>query len=84
MESYFNLQIITPENLFYEGEVSSVVAPGINGYFGILAHHAPLIAKSNGGKLKIREASGERYFQIGSGIIEVLKNRVAVLTKQAV
>ena len=80
----FQFEILTPEKVFYTGQASSLVAPGTDGYFGVLAHHAPLIARSNGGRLKIRETSEqERFFQIGAGIIKVLKNRVVILTKQA-
>ena len=80
----FQFEILTPEKVFYTGQASSLVAPGTDGYFGVLAHHAPLIARSNGGRLKIKETSGEGHsFQIGAGIIEVLKNRVVVLTREA-
>lgn len=84
MASLFQLEILTPESVFYTGQISSLVAPGTDGFFGVLAHHAPLISRSSGGKLKIREMSDqERFFRIGPGVIEVLKNRVVVLTKQA-
>ena len=82
-DASFQLEIITPEKTFFSGSIVSLVAPGTNGYFGVLAHHASLIARSNGGRLKIRETSGERYFKIGPGILEVLKNRVILLTKRA-
>ncbi len=80
----FKFEIITPEHVFYRGEASSLVTPGMEGYFGVLANHAPLIARSSGGKLKVRETSNtERFFHVGPGIVEVLKNRVIFLTKKA-
>ena len=78
----FQFEIITPEETFYSGSISSLVAPGVEGYFGILAHHAPLLARSGGGKIKVQEAGRERFFQVGPGIVEVLKNRVIFLTRQ--
>ena len=84
MANTFQFEIITPERIFYNGTISSLIAPGAEGYFGVLANHAPLLARSSGGKLKIREASNEgRAFEVGSGIIEVLKNRVVFFTKKA-
>lgn len=84
MTNTFQFEIITPERIFYNGPISSLVAPGTEGYFGVLANHAPLLARSSGGKLKIRETSNEeRTFEVGSGIVEVLKNRVIFLTKKA-
>ena len=92
MPSTFQLEILTPGQTFYAGEVTSIVAPGTDGFFGVLAHHASMIAKSNGGKLKIREISNqERFFQVGPGIVEVLParfrdgrtDRVVILTRRA-
>ena len=82
--STFQFEIITPDQVFYKAEITSLVAPGMEGSFGVLANHAPLIARSNGGPLKTREVSGsEKNFQVGPGIVEVLKNRVVFLTKKA-
>ena len=92
MPASYQLEILTPEQTFYSGEVTSIVAPGTNGFFGVLAHHASMISKSNGGKLKIRETSNqERFFQLGPGIVEVLparfrdgkNDRVVILTRRA-
>ena len=84
MANSYQFEILTPEKIFYSGAITSLVAPGFEGYFGVLTHHAPLISRSSGGKLKIRETSEEeRFFQVGPGIVEVLKNRVIFLTKKA-
>lgn len=73
----FQFEIITPERVSYSAAISSLVAPGTEGYFGVLAHHAPLIARSNGGKLKVRETSNqERVFEVSPGILEVLPARL--------
>lgn len=80
----FQFEIITPESVFYHGPISSLIAPGTEGYFGVLANHAPLIARSSGGKLKVRETSNEeRVFEVSPGIVEVLKNRAVFFTKKA-
>ena len=84
MATFFQFEILTPERVFYSGKISSLVAPQMEGYFGMLAHHAPLIARSNGGKLTVRDESNtEKHFTVGPGIVEVLKNRAIFLTKQA-
>ena len=92
MPASFQLEILTPDQTFYAGEVTSIVAPGTDGFFGVLAHHASMIAKSNGGKLKIREMSNqERFFRVGAGIVEILParfrdtktDRVVILTRRA-
>lgn len=80
----FELEIITPERVFYKGRVLSLVAPEIKGFFGVLAHHAPLLARSSGGKVKVLESSRAlKLFEIKSGLIEVFKNRVVILARSA-
>ena len=84
MANTFQFEIITPDQTFYKGQVSSLIVPQMEGYFGVLANHAPLIARSNGGKVTIREESqSEKQFKVGPGIIEVKKNRAIILTREA-
>lgn len=84
MATNFQFEILTPEKTFYDGTITSLVAPGLEGYFGVLARHAPLIGCSSGGKVKIRDASHlERFFRVGPGVVEVFKNRVIFLTQEA-
>lgn len=83
MANTFQFEIITPDQIFYKGRVSSLVAPQMEGYFGVLANHAPLIARSNGGKLTVREETQtEKQFKVGPGIIEIKKNRAVFLTRE--
>ena len=38
------LEVITPDEVLYKGHVSQVILPGLDGSFGILNSHAPLIS----------------------------------------
>ena len=42
-EPSFKFKVVTPNEVFFEGEAVSVVAPGVLGYLGILKNHAPFI-----------------------------------------
>jgi F-type H+-transporting ATPase subunit epsilon len=76
------LEIISPEQTIYSGEVSLVQLPGIDGSFEILNNHAPLISVLASGKIKIEEAQKQtRYFDIKGGVVEVLHNKVLVLAE---
>ena len=44
MAELYRLKILTLEKSVYDADVKSIVAPGADGYFGVLAQHAPLIA----------------------------------------
>ena len=84
MAAEFQLEIITPNGTFYSKKVTSLVAPQMDGYFGVLAFHAPLLARSAGGTLTVHESgTSTKQFRIGPGAVEVLKNRAVILSKQA-
>ena len=47
------LDILTPEKKLYSGEVNSIEMPGIDGYFGVLNNHAPMISALTAGKITV-------------------------------
>ena len=60
MEEGIKLRVITPDALFYEGRVSSVIVKTVDGYMGFLRNRAPacmLLAQE--GKLRFREIPGQ-------------------------
>lgn len=76
----FNLAIVTPEKIFYEGEVSSVIVPGSQGYLGVLTDHASLITAVIPGKLTLKDKSNqEKIFSVSYGFFEVSSNRATLL-----
>ena len=80
----YHLTIVTPEKIFYEDEVSSIIAPGSEGYLGVLTDHAPLITALVPGKLTLRDKRNEeRTFALSSGFLEVYKNEVTILADSA-
>ena len=74
------LTIVTPEEIFYENDVTSLIAPGSEGYLGVLTNHAPLITGLVPGKLTVKNGSNQEvHFAISSGFMEVFKNEVTIL-----
>ena len=81
MTKLFDLTIVTPDEVAYEGKASSLVAPCALGYLGVLGNHAPLIANMISGKITLKEASGKSiiFDSISNGFLQVLKNNVTII-----
>jgi F-type H+-transporting ATPase subunit epsilon len=76
----FKLSVVTPEKTVFEQDATSIVAPGVMGYLGILTDHAPLITPLIAGKLEVKDTSGkESIFFISGGFLEVSKNIATIL-----
>lgn len=72
--------ILTPEKTVFQGDVKSLMAPGIVGYFQILTNHASMISTLQIGKLTVTPLEGEiRRYAISGGVLEVNKNKVTIL-----
>ncbi len=77
-----NVEIINPDKLIFKGEASLVQLPGKDGSFEILNNHAPLISILAKGKVKIINSDKEtKFYEIGGGLIEVLKNKILILAE---
>jgi F-type H+-transporting ATPase subunit epsilon len=48
------LEIITPEQVYFSGEVASVTLPGKNGSFTVWENHAPIISSLGAGKISYK------------------------------
>ena len=76
-----HLDILTPEQTIFSGEAESVTIPGMEGSFQVLNNHAPIIAALKTGTIKVKAHNQESRYQVNSGIVEVLKNKVTVLVE---
>jgi len=80
MATPFHLSVLTPEKSVFEGDVEYVEVPGAAGYFGVLAHHAALVASLAHGTLTIRSLGGsEQKLEVSGGFFEVGNNKATVL-----
>jgi F-type H+-transporting ATPase subunit epsilon len=79
MAREFRLQVYTQERKVIDEPVTSIIAPGEDGYLGVLADHAPLITTLGDGTLTIRRGETEREFHVSGGFLEVVENVATVL-----
>src|ERR687898_480577 len=78
-----DLQIVTPERMLVHEQVDEVEIPGVDGYFGVLPGHTPLLAALSVGELWYRNGQEKTYLSIVYGFAEVLPDRVTILAQLA-
>ncbi|HMU09232.1 MAG TPA: ATP synthase F1 subunit epsilon [Ferruginibacter sp.] len=78
------LEILTPEQKIFSGDVYGVQLPGIGGLFEVLDKHAPMVSALKEGRLKIlKDKTQTSSYTIKSGFVEVLNNKTTVLVEGA-
>ena len=84
MASAFEVQVVSADRKLYSGTCSTLVAPGMDGYFGVLFGHAPMIAALGIGRLDLTPADGDTiHIAIAGGFAEVTPDRVQILADTA-
>jgi len=83
-EKIFKLEIVTPRRIVFTGDVESFSAPGVVGGFQVLYNHAPMLAATGIGEVKIRQGEGaEVRYATSGGFVDVAANRVTMLAETA-
>jgi F-type H+-transporting ATPase subunit epsilon len=83
MPDAFHFDLVSPERMVFSGEVEQVDVPGVEGDFGVLAHHAPLIAMIKPGILTVRGAGETQRIVVVGGFAEVNEQGLTVLADTA-
>ncbi len=84
MAREFTLSVVGPDAEVVRESVVSMVAPGTEGYFGVMGGHVPLVAALRPGLVEFSDPSGNRhYVYIGGGFCEVGPDSVVVLADEA-
>ena len=74
------IEIVTPDQQIFSGDIASAVFPGSNGSFGILENHAPMVATLQYGNIELTENSGNTHsFEVNGGVVEINHNKIIVL-----
>jgi len=74
------IEIITPEQTVFEGDIKSVKVPGKKGSFQILKDHAPIVSTLGEGVVTMVDVNeNELVYEIGGGVIEAKANKIILL-----
>lgn len=77
------LEIATPTRQLVSAEADEVVAPGSEGYFGVLPGHAPFLTTLGSGEVSYRHGREEGHLAVIGGFAEVQDDRVMILAETA-
>ena len=77
--------LVSPAREIFSGEVDHVIAPGTEGEFGVLPHHAPFMSTLKNGVVRVLEgeAVAMRIFVRG-GFADVTPDGLTILAEEAV
>jgi F-type H+-transporting ATPase subunit epsilon len=79
----FHFDLVSPEKLAFSGEVDQVDVPGIEGDFGVLAGHAPVVAAIRPGILTVTSGGTHQKIIVLGGLAEVSEKGLTVLADVA-
>jgi F-type H+-transporting ATPase subunit epsilon len=80
----FHFDLVSPEKLLFTGEVDQVDVPGMEGDFGVLPQHAPMVTALRPGILVIHREGGKQRIVVNGGFAEVGVAGLTVLADMAV
>ncbi len=75
----FMLEMLTPEKTFFIGEVHSVIVQSVDGLFGILAKHSPVVIGLEPGMISLRTDNEEKVLANSEGFVKVSPDKTVIL-----
>lgn len=82
-EKMFQVQVITPDRIFYAGEAEMIEFTTNSGQIGVYKNHIPLTTVLAPGAVIIHEAEGEKIAAVHAGFAEILPEQVTLLAEIA-
>ncbi len=76
------VEIISPENIIFQGEADSVKLPGSTGGFEVKDKHAPIVSTLSNGELTITQKGKSTTYKVQGGVMEMLNNKVSILVEK--
>ena len=76
-------ELATPARMLVSVEADEVVAPGVEGYFGVLPGHAAMLTTLKPGEVTYRSGQTEHHLAVLGGFAEVRAERVIILAENA-
>ena len=82
-EKFFDLEIITPEKIFWKGQASMLEMPTTEGQVGISKQHIPMTMILAPGVMTIHLESENKEVAVDAGFLEILPEKITVMAESA-
>src|SRR4029079_11851195 len=84
MAEKIELEIVTPRGRALAAQVDEVTAPSVQGEFGVLPGHLPIVASLCTGLVTYRQGNETKKVAVGSGFAEAGQNKLLILAEEYV
>lgn len=74
------LEIVTPDGVALSEQVQDLAAPSVDGEFGVLPGHRPLLAALKTGIMSYHKDGEEVRLAVGPGFVEIKDDKAILLT----
>lgn len=82
-DKYFDLEIICPDRVFFQGKASMVELNTTEGFVGIYKRHIPMTMILEPGLVYIKDDEGQRVAALHEGFIEILPEKISIMAEAA-
>jgi F-type H+-transporting ATPase subunit epsilon len=77
--------LVSPERLLLSDAADMVTVPGMEGYMGVMAGHAPIISTLRPGTITVQGATeGDIRYFVRGGFTEITTQKITVLAEEAI
>jgi len=77
------LDVVSPDNIVYSGDIAMLIVRSTGGELGILPHHAPLVTGLVPHAMRVKYADHEDLIAVAGGFMEVQPEKITVLASAA-
>lgn len=83
MEKTFQLEIVTPERQFFTGPVESLMLPALDGEYGVLPGHEPVVTAVEPGEARYKVDGVWHSVIVTQGLAELMSDYAILLVAAA-
>src|SRR5271155_5038515 len=83
-DNQLRVRLVTPDRILIDEGADAVELPSKSGYMEVLYGHAPLLAELGVGEVRLHGGGGDQTYFVVWGFVEVLPDRVTILTQNAI